>query len=828
MKHLTSWCSRSLAWLGLLLLAGPLPAAPLLPNPILFVTQVPMPIEANDNTVSNVVVSCVSALGNHLADPAHAARGGDLWLAFPDGSLSNLTRAAGFGVTGPQHTNGIAVRQPCVHWSGTRAVFSMVVGSPRFAGDSTPHYWQLYEVSGLPNGPYVIQKVPRQPDSYNNVSPCYGTDGRIVFASDRPREGSAHLYPLLDEYNDVPTVTGLWSLDPANGELFLMNHTPSGAFTPIVDSYGRVVFTRWDHLVQDRNATDDRLGLATNGTFNYEDESPNAAWQPNVRTEIFPEPRTFDATNLTALHSLGNAFNSFFPWTIFEDGTGEEVLNHIGRHELIRQILPTFTNDVNLRTNNISSRWNSNYVGNLFQLREDPRTPGVYVGVDAPDFGTHGAGQIVSLYGPKGITAEQMYLTYLTGKTNAGLSGNPGHLFRNPFPLSDGGMIAVHTPASVTPDRNQGTEQAPAPLYQFRLRTLTRSGAFWATNAFLTGGLTNSASYWVGSRLVTYTNALWELDPVEVRPLPVPPRLTNGVAATEAQVFAEEGVDLALFQAYLRTYDLALAVSHNVTKRDRADKQQPYNLRIAGTGTVTLGTNTGRIYDLAWFQFLQADQRRGLTMSADAAAPAVPGRRVLATPLHEAAADNLPGNSLPAGSVRLADDGSFAALVPARRAMTWQSLDPSSNAVVRERYWITFQPGEIRTCKNCHGINTVDQAGQPPPENKPLALRELLRYWKSRNTPSAGVRDEAGTNYLAITFQRRAGISNVVQAVEAGEDLQGWEEGNRYAGTNASAPNATTTELSRTGFPTETIVVRDNWPLGARTNRYLRVKVSRP
>ena len=61
--------------------------------------RVPMPIEANDKTVSNVVVSCVSALGNHLADPSHAARGGDLWMAFPNGSLSNLTRAAGFGLT---------------------------------------------------------------------------------------------------------------------------------------------------------------------------------------------------------------------------------------------------------------------------------------------------------------------------------------------------------------------------------------------------------------------------------------------------------------------------------------------------------------------------------------------------------------------------------------------------------------------------------------------------------------------------------------------------------------------------------------------------------
>ena len=83
--------------LGGLVLAGlcswPVtPAAAALPtNAILFVTQVQLPDERNDNLVANVAVSVVSALGNHLADTAHAGRGGDLWLRYPNGALRNLT-----------------------------------------------------------------------------------------------------------------------------------------------------------------------------------------------------------------------------------------------------------------------------------------------------------------------------------------------------------------------------------------------------------------------------------------------------------------------------------------------------------------------------------------------------------------------------------------------------------------------------------------------------------------------------------------------------------------------------------------------------------------
>src|SRR6185503_3776561 len=101
---------------------------------------------------------------------------------------------------------------------------------------------------------------------------------------------------------------------------------------------------------------------------------------------------------------------------------------------------------------------------------------------------------------------------------------------------------------------------------------------------------------------VTNTGPLWEFEPAEVASRPAPPILTNSINSTELQVFAQEAVDVGMFQEYLRANNLALLVSHNVTKRDRADRQQPFNLRIAGTTNVTWGpTNAAspKLYDVA-------------------------------------------------------------------------------------------------------------------------------------------------------------------------------------------------------------------------------------
>ena len=91
-----------------------------LENPILFVTQLPLPAEWM--TVSQ-------SFGNHLGNIANAGRGGDLYIRYPDATLKNLTAAAGYGNPGFQGAQSIAVRDPCVHWDGDKAVFSMVVGA---------------------------------------------------------------------------------------------------------------------------------------------------------------------------------------------------------------------------------------------------------------------------------------------------------------------------------------------------------------------------------------------------------------------------------------------------------------------------------------------------------------------------------------------------------------------------------------------------------------------------------------------------------------------------------------------------------------------------
>src|SRR5579862_7137870 len=288
-------------------------------NSILFVTQVPIP--ADFATIG-------STFANQSATPGSCGRGGDLYVRYPDGTLRNLTRAAGYGLWGNQFTNGIAVRQPCVHWSGQKAVFSMVVGSPRFQYDyATVNYWQLYEITNFtdPASVPVITKVPNQPTNFNNISPIYGTDDRIIFSSDRPRNGQPQLYPQLDEYEEQPTVTGLWSLQPATGDLFMLNHTPSGVFSPVLDRAGRIVFVRWDHLQRDQQAdTDWEEGYITYGCFNWSDESPNSVPTTN-QTEVFPEPRGVRTDLLAGTGLAGNTFNQFFPWQINEDGTAEET-----------------------------------------------------------------------------------------------------------------------------------------------------------------------------------------------------------------------------------------------------------------------------------------------------------------------------------------------------------------------------------------------------------------------------------------------------------------------------------------------------------------------
>jgi hypothetical protein len=699
------------------------------PYPILFATAYP---------IKHDFTTAAAAFGNHLASIASAGRGGDLYIRYPDGTLRNLTREAGYGIAGANQDgpNAIAVRDPAMHWSGTKAVFAMVRGAPVEQFHESTTYWQLYEVTGLGrNDTAVITRVAGQPANYNNVQPAYATDDSLIFGSDRPFNGASHLYPQFDEYEGHPINTGLWRLQPG-GELTLLTHAPSGAFDPFTDRAGRVVFTNWDHLQRDQQ-NGDGTGGNPNGSFNYASEAPGAA-ATTSREEVFPEPRFGGAGD--GINDL--VFNHFFPWQINEDGTDSEVLNHLGRHELTKSFTRSFTSgglsDFSPGPGSNPNRLgNGGGVGGMLQISEDPRAgqAGCYVATNAPEFRTHGAGQLVRFCAPIGRNPEDIDIEYLTySHFDNTPQTAPTGMYRDPIVLDDGRILASRAATNEITDN--GTPGEPDTRYDFRLRILgARPDGFLepTANGALTGalGIVRQLSFWSPDNRIAFNGTMWEMGAVEVRARPIPSPTVETLKAPEQGIFTALGVDIEAFRTYLRARNLGVLVVRNATTRDRLDRQQPFNLRVANSTVQTIGSGA-QPSEIAHFQFLQGDLIRGQggANSPDA------GRRPLAQFLHDPAAlaENAPNPGGPAGSVAIhAADGSVAAFVPARRALTWQSTTSDGTPVVRERFWLTVQPGEVRACDGCHGVNTANQAGQPAATNPPEALRDLLQRWVIAN-----------------------------------------------------------------------------------------------
>ena len=713
---------------------GQVPQSVTIPNPILFCTQVP---------VAPSFLNMMDVFGNHRSETDAAPRGGDLYILYPDGVLKNLTSAAGYGGVGLLTNNGIAVRQPCVHWNGQKALFSMVVGSPSGVFDGTKFFWQIYEVTNLgENQTPIITKIPNQPATYNNISPIYGTDGRIIFTSDRPRNGQSHLYPQLDEYETAPTNTGLWSLDATTGDLKLLDHAPSGAFYPSIDSYGRVIFDRWDHLQRDQEADLDMDAIKAGqslpyGMFNYTDESANSSYKFNDRTEIFPETRA--QSKDTIQNMITNVqpftFNFFTAWQINEDGTEAETVNHVGRHDFMAYINSSYTADYNLK--GFNPNFSPNGPRSMMNLREDPTNHGTYYFIDGPEFNTDRSGQVRKFTAAPTLDTRQMVFSpvthdetygFINDGTPAGVK-NTGH-YRSPLPMTDGQLIVVHT-ADSRIERNDSTASNPKVRYDFRMKTMKPYLGLYAADKLLTTGITKNVQYWSPNQgvLVKFNGVMWELDPVEVVARQMPATKTAQLPNIEKTVFAEENVDETEFRNYLKSNNLGVIVSRDVTHRNTDDKQQPYFLNVAGTNHHSPNP-VGKLYDISYLQLLQADQIRGRGMRTPTSTP-MSGRRILA--------QNMTGVKVPkpfspaatTGAAPIANDGSVASYVPASRAMTWHLTDAAGKSIVKERYWVTFQKGEVRVCASCHGSN--DNATFPTqitPQNKPEAFRTLIKHWR--------------------------------------------------------------------------------------------------
>ena len=761
-------CQRLALALAIMLAVEPTLAdvpSPALQYPIVFVAQMP-PMRGYP--------SLNDVFTNHVGDPEPAPRGSDLYILYPDGSLKNLTASAGWGCTlpicatpGPPiqpgypaaqdpkgNFGGIAVRDPEVHWAAQKAVFSMVVGGPN-RYQVHDWRWQMYEITGLAAGDTpVISKIANQPP-YNNVQPAYLSDGRLVFASDRPRAGVSHLYPQRDEYESGSIVTGLYALDPPSGQLATLTHSPSGDFHPTLAQDGRIIFDRWDHLIRDQQADADLFNGSTYGSFTYTSEAIDATRLPlNGLQEIFPEPRQQDYIDVLypGSNMAPHAMNLFLPWQLMQDGSTLETINHWGRHEQMFYFERSFNDDPALDYFNFQSpmRPNQHSTDNFHDLRELPNHANRFIAVRTVEFGVRGAGELIFLSNTEaGGSATAMRSSDGTHPNTFGFrnDGDPERIgdsgrYRDPAPLADGRLIAAHsidtrqelTDSNTTMEVINGQNVPvvnPTNRYEFRLRMVSGSvGNLAASGPPLTSaqGIRKTTAFWKPDNLVRYTNVrLWETDPVELRPR-TPPAVTAAppLPSPEASVFNDENVDPAQFRSWLAQRDLAVMVVRNTTQRDSVDRQQPFNLKIPGGVQTTSPTPVGAaLYSIDKLQVLQGDQVRGYGGVINPS----PGRRVLARKLHDQPFPELEASGFP-GSFPLAPDGSAAVIVPAQRALTWQTLAPDGKPVVRERVWLSLQPGEIRTCQSCHGVNDVDQAGNPPASNSPEALRLLIQHWK--------------------------------------------------------------------------------------------------
>lgn len=716
--------------------------------PIVFVTNVPV--------VS--MLSQLNAFGNHGTSIVDSIPGGDLYIRYQDGGIKNITESAGFGVPSSEIQEGakpISVRQPTVHWSGNKVIFSMMLGGPKERFDrASERRWQIYEAVGLGQYDVVsIRKVPNQPTKYNNFSPVYGANDDIFFVSDAPLYGMKHTYPQLDEYESTPTNTGIWKIDVKTNKVSMIQHAPSGSFDLYVDSFGRIVFTKWDHLKRDQQADADRYENGIYRAFDFPNENPEAkrtafpefdetgkliADKNGVLYELFPEARAAQDPTKDPNESINN-LNQFFVWQINEDGSEEETINHVGRHEFGGSYMPpVFLDDPNLSelipNYSANTKMRETFSGNagIFQIKEDIDRPGTYLGTYAEEFGREASGRIIEFTLPPGKNPEDVVvkdytnstLDFFPDRSSIKLPSMTGH-YRNPIRLSDKSIVVSHTPEfrlNADDSTDPGTTR---PRYIFQLKKLrpNPTGTDMIAGAPLTGGIIKHVRWWTDAeKPKEYLGPLNEVDPVELRPRPRPTPKLMATHPIEKSVLDEEGIDEAELKNWMKEKKLALIVSRNVTMRDRADVSQPYNLRVPGG--VSNIPKSGKVYDISKLQFMQGELTRSYQKQD--------GRRVYSRPVR----NNLTHPDIEKfysgkGSVELGLDGSMAAFVPAGRALSWQLVDPNGKSVIRERVWVSFAPGEIRTCASCHGVNSLTHNKLPEPTNKPEALRNLIKNWKS-------------------------------------------------------------------------------------------------
>jgi hypothetical protein len=160
-------------------------------------------------------------------------------------------------ITGAQ-TEGLGdVRDLDINFDGTKVVFAMRAQFIEGADEEDQPTWNIWEYDATSNVLRRIIESDTVEDEGHDIMPHYLPDGRIVFSSTRQRQARAiqldenkPQYAGQDEDDNEPAFV-LHVMDDDGGNIHQISFNQSHDLDPAVLPNGRIVFSRWEHEIDD-------------------------------------------------------------------------------------------------------------------------------------------------------------------------------------------------------------------------------------------------------------------------------------------------------------------------------------------------------------------------------------------------------------------------------------------------------------------------------------------------------------------------------------------------------------------------------------------------
>lgn len=155
-------------------------------------------------------------------------------------------------------TEGLGdIRDIDVNFDGSKVVFAMRAKFIEGADEEDQPTWNIWEFDAKANNLRRIIDSDTVEEEGHDIMPHYLPDGRIVFSSTRQRQSRAILldenkpqYAAQDEDDNEPAFV-LHVMDGDGTNIHQISFNQSHDLDPAVLPNGRIVYTRWEHHIDD-------------------------------------------------------------------------------------------------------------------------------------------------------------------------------------------------------------------------------------------------------------------------------------------------------------------------------------------------------------------------------------------------------------------------------------------------------------------------------------------------------------------------------------------------------------------------------------------------